>query len=231
MSLAPPSPLPPIAVFDLDGTLVDTLPDLIEVLNETFAGLGLPPLPEAEGRRFIGAGIRPLIERALIAEGQTLPAAAIDRLYEDYVAAYAARIARRSRPYPGLIPALDALARRGVVFAVCTNKLEWLSRRLLTELGLIGRFRAVGGGDSFAVRKPEAGHLMATIAAAGGDPARAVMVGDSMTDVATARNAGVPAIAVSFGYSDVPPADLGADHLIDHFDALPAIISNMLRLP
>ncbi|BAR98126.1 HAD family hydrolase [Blastochloris viridis] len=220
--------LPPLAVFDLDGTLVDTLPDLIDVLADTLNELGLPPLSVEEGRRLVGAGIKPLIVRALAELGRDTAADELERIYADYIDAYSARIARLSRPYPGMEAALDRLAGQGFRFAVCTNKVTALAVQLLTELKLIDRFAAVAGCDRFAMRKPDAGHLWGTIADAGGDPTRTVMVGDSRTDVATARNAALPVVAVSFGYSDVPPEDLGADRLIDHFDSLPQAIGELL---
>jgi phosphoglycolate phosphatase len=221
--------LPPLAVFDLDGTLVDTLPDLIDVLADTLKELGLPPLSVEEGRRLVGAGIKPLIVRALDELGRNTAPDELERIYADYVEAYAARIARLSRPFPGVEAALDRLAAQGFRFAVCTNKVTTLSVQLLTELKLIDRFAVVAGCDRFAVRKPDAGHLWGTIVDAGGDPTRTVMVGDSRTDVATARNAALPVVAVTFGYSDVSPEELGADILIDHFDALPEAIDALLK--
>lgn len=218
----------PLIVFDLDGTLVDTLPDLIEVLATTLDELGLPPVTAEEGRKLVGAGIKPLIVRALATRGRSLPEAELDRRFDAYVRAYAARISRRSRPFPGLEGALDRLAGAGFRFAVCTNKLTELSVQLLTELGLVGRFAAIAGGDSFPARKPDALHLLNTIAAAGGDPRRTLMVGDSKIDIATARNATVPVVAVSFGYTDVAPAELGADRLISHFDELPDAVAALL---
>ena len=219
---------PPLAVFDLDGTLVDTLPDLIDVLAGTLKELGLPPLSVGEGRRLVGAGIKPLIARALAELGRPTATDELERIYADYVEAYAARIAKLSRPFPGVESALDRLAAQGFRFAVCTNKVEALAVKLLTELDLIDRFAMVSGYDTFPVRKPDAGHLIGTIAGAGGDPARTVMVGDSRTDVATARNAALPVVAVTFGYSDVAPEELGADLLIDHFDRLPEAIDRLL---
>ena len=222
---------PPLIVFDLDGTLVDTLPDLIDVLAATLDELGLPPISAEDGRKLVGAGIKLLIVRALAARGRTLPEAELDRRFENFVRAYSARISRRSRPFPGLEPALDRLAADGFRFAVCTNKLTALSVQLLTELGLVDRFAVVAGGDRFAVRKPDAGHLLNTIAAADGDPRRSVMVGDSGIDVATARNAVLPVIAVTFGYTDVAPAELGADRLIAHYDELPDAVAALLPAP
>ena len=165
-------------VFDLDGTLIDTAPDLIGSLNVLFAREGLAPITLDEGRGMIGGGVRPLIERGLATQGRSLTAAQLDALYADYVAHYAEHIADSSRPYPGVAAALDALAARGSRFAVCTNKLAWLSVRLLDRLGLSQRFVTICGQDTFGIQKPDPEVLRRTIAAAGGDLADTVMVGD-----------------------------------------------------
>jgi phosphoglycolate phosphatase len=217
----------PTIVFDLDGTLIDTAPDLIDMLNVILARHDVTPVAFAQARPMIGAGVKPLLERALATRDIRLASDALDALYAEYVQLYAAHIADRSRPFPGLEKALDVLAARGCRFAVCTNKLEWLSIRLLDALGLSGRFAAVVGQDTFGVRKPDPEILRRTIARAGGGIDLAVMVGDSTTDVATARNAGVPVIAVDFGYTETPPTEFGADRLISHFDALPAAVAEL----
>jgi phosphoglycolate phosphatase len=214
----------PLIVFDLDGTLVDTAPDLVDTLNLILARHGVPAVGFDEARAMVGAGVKALLQRGLASKGIDPPAAEVDRLFEEYLDVYAARIADRSRPFPGLIGALDELEQLGCAFAVCTNKLEWLSVRLLDQLGLSPRFKAVCGQDTFNIRKPDPAILRLTIARAGGNVARAVMVGDSMTDVNTAKAAGIPVVAVDFGYTDVPPAEFGADRLISHFDALPAAV-------
>src|SRR5258708_2295106 len=217
----------PTIVFDLDGTLVDTAPDLIETLNVIFARHQVPAVAFDDARAMIGAGIKPLLTRGLVSQGLHLPPADIDALFEEYLALYAAHIADRSRPFPGLEAALDALAADGCILAVCTNKLEWLSVRLLDALGLSHRFAAICGQDTFPMRKPDPEMLRLTIAKAGGSADRAVMVGDSMTDVLTAKNAAVPVVAVDFGYTETPPAQMGADRLISHFDALPAAVRSL----
>ena len=218
----------PTIVFDLDGTLVDTAPDLIETLNAILQRHDVAAVAFEEARSMIGAGVKPLLQRALASKGLALPPNEIDRLYQEYLALYAARIADRSRPFPGLEAALDQLAARGCCFAVCTNKLEWLSVLLLERLGLASRFAAICGQDTFAMRKPDPEMLRLTIARAGGAFSHAVMVGDSMTDVATARAAGVPVVAVDFGYTEIPPRELGADRLISHFDALAPAVEDLL---
>jgi len=207
-------------VFDLDGTLVDTAPDLIETLNVVFTRDGLPPLDYAAARDMIGGGARRMIESALKLQGRGLTEGVIDRLFADFIVHYGAHIADRSQPFPGLDAALDRLASRGCQFAVCTNKLESLSRLLLEALGLSRRFAAICGQDTFGMQKPDPEILRRTIRATGGALQRAVMVGDSGTDIATARAAGVPVVAVDFGYSETPVRELGPDRVISHFDQL-----------
>ena len=218
-------------VFDLDGTLVDTAPDLIDTLNTIFAREGLPPVPYDQARTMIGGGVRRLIERGLKAEGRHCDDNALDRLFHDFLAYYSDHIADRSRPFSGLDAALDDLARHGCRLAVCTNKFEGLSRLLLDALGLSRRFAAICGPDTFGIQKPDPGILIRTIAQAGGDIARTVMVGDSATDIATARNAGVAVVAVDFGYTEVPVAELKPDRIIGHFKDLPATLRGMSLLP
>jgi phosphoglycolate phosphatase len=220
----------PTIVFDLDGTLIDTAPDLIGTLNRILSQHGVPAVGFDEARAMIGAGVKPLLQRALASKGVQFAPDEIDRLFEEYLKLYAAHIADRSRPFPGLEAALDALAADGCILAVCTNKLEWLSVLLLDKLKLSPRFAAICGQDTFAMRKPDPEMLRLTIARAGGDVAHAVMVGDSMTDVATAQAARVPVVAVDFGYTEIPPRELGADRLISHFDALNAAVKGLLTV-
>ncbi len=191
-------------VFDLDGTLVDTAPDLIDTLNVVFAREGLPPVPYETARKLIGGGARMMIARGIEAEGGAVTPARIEQIFGDFIAHYSEHIADRSRPFPGMTDALDALAADGYRFAVCTNKLERLSVMLLEKLGLAHRFAAICGQDTFGIQKPDPEVLQRTVAAAGGNLARAVMVGDSVTDIRTARAAAIPVIAVDFGYSDRP---------------------------
>jgi phosphoglycolate phosphatase len=211
-------------VFDLDGTLVDTAPDLIDALNAVFTREGLPPVEEALARNMIGGGARRMIESGLKAERHPTPESTLDRMLANFIAHYADHVADRSRPFPGLDDALDRLTERGCRLAVCTNKLEGLSRLLLETLGLTRRFEAICGQDTFGVHKPDPEILRRTIQAAGGDLRQSVMVGDSGTDIATARAAGIPVVAVDFGYSETPIAALRPDRLIGHFDQLVAAV-------
>jgi phosphoglycolate phosphatase len=216
----------PTIVFDLDGTLVDTAPDLTDTLNVILRRNGLPAFAEEAARPLIGFGARRMIEGGFAAAGRS--PADLDRMFEEFIACYADHVADRSRPFPGVEAALDALARRGCRLAVCTNKLEWLSVRLLGALGLARRFSAICGQDTFAVQKPHPDALMGTLHRAGGDRRWAVMVGDSATDIATARACGIPVIAVDFGYTAVPVTQFDPDVIISHFKDLEENIGALL---
>ena len=216
-----------IVVFDLDGTLVDTAPDLISALNFVLDREGLPPVPLASARNMIGAGARKMIERGLEVEGRAAGVADIDRLTSDFIDYYADHIADASRPFEGLESALDDLAAQGFRFAVCTNKLEWLSKLLLDRLGLSSRFSAICGADTFGVSKPDPAILRQTVARAGGVLGQAIMVGDAGPDIGVARRAGVPVIGVEFGYTEVPIADLKPDRLIGHMRELPGAVASL----
>jgi phosphoglycolate phosphatase len=203
--------------FDLDGTLVDTGPDLTASLNHALVELGRPPVPEASVRVMVGHGARKLLERGLAASGEVTPAL-IDEGFPLFLDYYAAHICDRSVPFDGIERTLDRLAEGGVRLAICTNKPEALTLLLLDALGWRDRFAAVVGGDSLPVRKPDPAPLHAAILQAGGGAA--AYVGDSSTDTDTAKAAGVPCVAVTFGFADRPPEQLGATALIDHFDQL-----------
>jgi len=211
-------------VFDLDGTLIDTAPDLIHTLNFILTQHGLPVVAYDDARPLIGGGARMMIERALAFEGRNSSTAAVDALYTAFIAYYAEHLADRSRPFPELEPTLDRLAVAGYRLAVCTNKLEWLSKRLLDALALSDRFAAICGQDTFGVQKPDPEIFRQTVVRAGGEPVRAIMVGDSVMDIRTGRAANVPVVAVDFGYTDVPIATLQPDRVISSFAQLPAAI-------
>ena len=212
----------PLLVFDLDGTLVDSAPDLLATLDAVLPRYGFAALRDPTMRDGIGHGARHLIEFGLHRQQATVDEATLDRMHQDFLVYYESNICVQTRLWPGVVAALDRFAAAGWRFAVCTNKLEGLSRQVLAALGIEERFAAVGGGDSFATRKPHPAHLLQTIAAASGSPRSAVMVGDSRTDIDTARSAGIPVIGVSFGYTPVPMADLRPDLLVDRFDDLRA---------
>ena len=217
-----------IIVFDLDGTLVDTAPDLINALNFILQREGLPPVPLHSARNLIGAGVLKLIERGLELEGRSTTPEDVTRLTGDFIDYYAAHIAEASRPFEGLESALDDLHAGGYRFAVCTNKLEWLSKRLLDQLGLSSRFSAICGADTFGVSKPDPAILRQTVARAGGHLSSAIMVGDAGTDIGVARRAGIPVIGVEFGYTEVPIADLKPDLVIGHMKDLPAAVASLI---
>ena len=217
-------------VFDLDGTLIETAPDLIHTLNLVLTQEGLSAVPYATARNLIGGGAQVMIRRALAAEGRYATDAEMDRLYAAFIAYYSEHIADRSRPFPGLDSALNDLRAAGHALAVCTNKLEWLSLRLLKALNLTHRFAAICGPDTFGVMKPDPEVFRQTVRRAGGEPSRAIMVGDSKTDILTGRAARVSVIAVDFGYTDVPIASLQPDRIISSFSELPGAIGDLLAL-
>jgi phosphoglycolate phosphatase len=219
--------LPPIAVFDLDGTLADTAPDLIATLNRIMDREGLPRVQLEDARELIGAGARAMVSRGFEQAGLELTPEHLDELFIDFLAIYAAHLCDGSRLFPGVEASLDQLEARGFTLAVCTNKVVGHSVQLLEALGVAGRFAAICGRDSFPYFKPDPRHLTLTIEQAGGDPARAVMVGDSRTDIATAKAAGIPVVAVTFGYTDVPVRDLEPDAVIDGFDELAAAVKRI----
>lgn len=214
--------------FDLDGTLVETAPDLVDVLNIVLVEQGLAPLPFEVARLMVGRGARGLLERGFAAEGVPLDDDRAKALTERFIALYFARIAKKSTPFPGVEAALDTLADAGAKLCVCTNKRTDLSVALLDALNLSGRFAAIVGADSTPAPKPDRRHILAAVEAAGGSIDRAIMVGDSATDVNAAKATGVPCVVVSFGYTEIPPIELGADALIDDYAELIDAIDTLM---
>ena len=206
-----------VVAFDLDGTLADTAPDLAAALNHTLARLGRPAVNPESVRQLVGHGARALLRKGLAATGGGNEAL-VEQGFPIYVDFYADHICARTRVYPGLEAAMDTLGERGAALAVCTNKPERLTHLLLGALGWSGRFAAVVGADTVAARKPDPRPLREAVARAGGG--RAAFVGDSITDADTARAAGLPFVAVSFGFSDRPVEMLGADAVIDDYGEL-----------
>lgn len=213
--------------FDLDGTLVETAPDLIRATNHVLGLIGEAPIVPAEIRPSISFGARAMIVKAVNIRQLRLSETEIDSLLEHFLSYYTENIAVESHPFPGLEAALDQVAAAGARLVVCTNKREGMSRLLLETLGLADRFAAIAGRDTFEFFKPNPAHLTGAIRLAGGDPRSAVMVGDSNTDVQTARAAGVPVIGVPFGYTDVPMRDLGPDALLEHYNDLATTIDRV----
>jgi phosphoglycolate phosphatase len=220
-------PRPTIA-FDLDGTLVDTAPDLLAALNAVLTETGLAALSAEDAHGLFGGGARVLIERGLDFHGVRPETVEIERMFRRFLDFYEEHLADYSRPFPGAAETLEHLAARDAHLVVVTNKFERFAVKLLSLLDLANRFSVIAGPDTFGVRKPDPGHLLSAVARAGGDPAHTIMVGDSMTDVATARAAKVPVIAVSYGYRDVEAAALGADRLVDRLDQVPAAVAELL---
>lgn len=217
-----------VIAFDLDGTLVDTAPDLIGTLNVLLKDEGLPALPLAEARPFIGRGARWMIERGFEAAGAHLHPARTQALFDRFILHYLEHIADESRPFPGCEAALDALRDQGARLCVCTNKRTDLSVALLETLGLAHRFDAVIGADSTPAIKPDPRHLQAAVDAVGGAMDRAILVGDAATDAGAARAAKAGLILVSFGYTEIPAAELDPDILIHSFDELPEACVRLL---
>jgi phosphoglycolate phosphatase len=216
-------------VFDLDGTLADTSGDLIAAANACFRDMGAGDMLCAT--RDTGAALRggrAMLRLGMERLGRGDDAAEIDRQYPLLLAAYAGAIDRHTRLYPGAMAAVEVLRGAGYRVAICTNKPEALARLLLGRLGVLGRFHALTGADTLPVRKPDPEHLRETVRRAGGDPLRALLVGDSDTDRATARAAGVPSVLVGFGPSGADMAALAPEAIIGHFDELPGVVTRLI---
>jgi phosphoglycolate phosphatase len=220
----------PTLVYDLDGTLADTAGDLMGALNTVLTGEGLLPLPVEKARSMLGAGGRALIQRGFAASGRELGDRRLETLFEDFLAHYNAHIADLTRLYPGVEAALEGFAKAGWCQAICTNKMEGSAKLLMEKLGVANRFAFICGQDTFGVSKPDPKPLLATIAASGGASDRAIMVGDSATDIRTARAAALPVVAVDFGYTDVPVIELAPDWVISHFDELAAACEGLMEI-
>jgi phosphoglycolate phosphatase len=205
-------------IFDLDGTLVDTAPDLMHATNHVLAGLGRRAISMDEVRAFVGHGAKALIARGLAATGGLPQGFDIEPAYAQFVRYYGDNIAGGSTVFPGLLALLDRLAANGFALGVCTNKLEGLSVKLIAALGMTHYFGAVVGPDTIGIAKPDARPYLETLRRLGVERENSLMVGDSETDILTARAAGVPVLAVPFGYTPRPVSEFGPDALISHFD-------------
>lgn len=216
------------AIFDLDGTLVDTADDLIAAMNEIAPRFDLPSLDPVEARPVAGRGGRALMRHAAAKVGRDFPDDQVLVAYPPFLDAYEARIADKSRYFPGVESAIDVLLADGWRVGVCTNKPERLARLLIDALGGGHRFAALLGADSLPVRKPDPTHVLTTISRIGGDPARAVMIGDTVTDRQAAANAGVPCALYAHGFSTIPLEDLAAEAIFDDFAALPGLLPSLI---
>jgi phosphoglycolate phosphatase len=218
-----------LLIFDLDGTLVDSAPDLRTALNEMLRERGRPPLSPAQVRRMIGDGAPALVARALAASGAA--AAADEAALPRFLELYQANATRLTRPYPGVPGTLAALRRAGYRTAICTNKPQRATLGVLQGLDLAPLFDAVAGGDRFAVRKPDPGHLFGLIGELGGQNGRAALIGDSEIDAAAARAAALPLVLMRYGYARIDPEALAADALLDHFSDLPEALGRLGLTP
>lgn len=210
----------PIIVFDLDGTLVDTAPDLLDSLNHCLKAGGLTPADPVSLRKFVGSGAKVMIERAYQAQNRPLSDQDMQELFALFMEHYNGNMPGHSAFYPGVLSCLDILSDAGFSLAVCTNKFQISAAKLLEGLNEAHRFAAICGQDSFPYRKPDPRHLTDTIALAGGNPHQAIMVGDSRADIDAAKAAGIPVIAVDFGYTDLHVSHFEPSRIISHFDEL-----------
>jgi phosphoglycolate phosphatase len=221
----------PTLVLDLDGTLVDTASDLVATLNFILEQQGATPLDFEVARGMVGHGARAMLEAGLAASRLDASPGRVEPLFDQFIAYYVDHIADTSRPFPGTLDALDRFSAAGWTLAVCTNKLESLSRVLLGRLGMTERFEVIAGQDTYGVRKPDPRHLTETIRSAGGTPARSIMVGDSEIDIATAKAAAIPVVGVSFGYSPVPLAEFHPERVIADYGELFDVATELLGVP
>ncbi len=219
------------AIFDLDGTLADTAADLLAAANDVLAPQGLPLLELSRDRAYAGRGGRSMIRRSLSFAGTPPDAveadAVADALYPGLIRAYEARLHQHTCLYDGVPACLDALAAAGWKLGVCTNKPERLAVDLLRSLGVLDRFGAVLGADTLPVRKPDPAHLAETARRAGARPDRCVMLGDTLTDLETARAAGVPCVLVSFGFAAEPLDELAPEAVVHHFDEVHPLLERL----
>lgn len=214
--------------FDLDGTLVETAPDLIGTLNRMLAARDIPRMPVEAAQHLVGHGALALLRHGFQEAGAAWDEAGAPALLQEFLDDYLLHIADHSRPYEGVVETLDRLEARGALLCVATNKRTDLSVALIEALGLTRHFAVVCGPDRVSARKPDGAHIREAVQKAGGDPARAIMVGDGAPDVQAAKHADVPCIVVTFGYTPIPAADLGGDVLIDHFGDVEAAIDGLL---
>jgi phosphoglycolate phosphatase len=214
--------------FDLDGTLVETQGDLVGTLNRMLVRHGLPEVPMESARELIGGGARALLEHGFIAAGASWEEAGQQELFDAFIADYVEHIADHSHPFEGVVEMLEVLSGRGAKLVVATNKRTDLSELLLGKLDLTRHFTAIVGPDKVSAKKPSGAHLKEAVLFGGGDPTMAIMVGDASPDADAARDAGMPCIVVTYGYTTIPAEELGGDVLIDHFEDLEEAVDGLL---
>jgi phosphoglycolate phosphatase len=223
-------PLEGIAIsFDLDGTLVDTAPDLVRSTNVVMDAAGIERISLSSVRGMVGQGARALIIKAAAASNVVFDEADLDGRVNHFLEVYKAGLTELSRPFDGVDETLEMLAEQGAILSVCTNKPTHLANPVLEAFDLHRHFKAIVGNGQAGVNKPDARHLLYTLEACGGDPTRALMVGDSITDVQAARNANIPVVLVSFGYTNEKASALGADAVFDHYHELPALAAEIMQ--
>tara|TARA_Y100001934_G_C12157651_1_gene680411 strand:+ start:243 stop:914 length:672 start_codon:yes stop_codon:yes gene_type:complete len=215
----------PVLLFDLDGTLVDTAPDLVATLNTILTRRNRATMPLEAVVKLVGDGARALLDSGFRETGD--PAEDLDTLFAEFIDIYIANATKHSQPFPGVVEALEKFRAAGHRMAVCTNKPQAPSEAILHDLGLMQFFDAVVGGDRLAVRKPDPRHLLETLSLMDAAGRRAIMVGDSYNDVVSAREAGMPVVVVSYGYTTTPPTELGGDVLVDRFAEIPAAVARL----
>ncbi len=220
---------PPLIIFDLDGTLVDSNRDLIPALNMATEPEGLPPISMEDVGHVVGKGAMQMIERAFAFYNRELEVNGDvhKTVFARFLQRYEDHIADNTVFFPGAVSALKSLTNAGYRHAVCTNKFEQLAQKLLHELGETEHFEVVTGGDTFPVKKPDPTHLTETARLAGFPTDRCIMVGDSINDIVAAQQGNIPVIAVDFGYTDVPVSQLSPDLIISHFDELPDAVRQL----
>jgi phosphoglycolate phosphatase len=218
-----------LLIFDLDGTLVDSVPDLCSALNEVLRGYGYGPLTREAVRPLVGDGVVPLVRRGFAAAGGS--EAEAEAALPGYIERYQANPARESLLYPGVRATLAALRQSGYRTAVCTNKLQGASEAVLRGFGIDDLFDGVAGGDRFPIKKPDPGHLTRLVEELGGSVTRAAMIGDSEVDFATGRAAGIPVMLMRYGYARIDPDSLGADAVLDNFADIPETLVQLGLVP
>ncbi|GHC75893.1 phosphoglycolate phosphatase [Limoniibacter endophyticus] len=220
----------PTAVFDLDGTLIHTAPDLLDSLNHCLEAAGMQTASTSEFTRFVGMGVKVMLERAFEAQQKRATPEQFQAMFDQFIGHYSGNMPGKSQPYPGILDALDRLDEAGFDLAICTNKTEALATQLIAGLDLTRRFKILTGGDTFPFRKPDPRHIIETVRKIGNDPERAIMVGDSRADINAAKAAGIPVIAVDFGYTDLHVREFDPSVIISHYNELTVeLVDGLLR--